>query len=94
MRVEQDGAHRARLRGGVPWTFGHYEVTALAPDEKVSVVRLDGKQGPEYWLARHNYYVITRYNRSLLYAMAVHQLGEAIRDAMGAPVQTAVRERR
>jgi membrane-bound lytic murein transglycosylase B len=70
------------------------EATALAPDEKVSVVRLDGKQGPEYWLARHNYYVITRYNRSLLYAMAVHQLGEAIRDAMGAPVQTAVRERR
>lgn len=70
------------------------ETPQAAPDEKVSVVRLDGQNGPEYWLARHNYYVITRYNRSLHYAMAVHQLGEAIRAAIGAPVRTAARETR
>jgi len=58
------------------------QVPGLAPTEQVSVVKLDGEHGPEYWLARHNYYVITRYNRSLLYAMAVPQLGEAIREAM------------
>ncbi len=70
------------------------ETPQATPGEKVSVVRLDGQKGPEYWLARHNYYVITRYNRSLHYAMAVHQLGEAIRAAIGAPVRTAARETR
>jgi hypothetical protein len=33
VRVEQEGGHRARVRGGVPWTFGHYEVAPLRPSE-------------------------------------------------------------
>ena len=39
---------------------------------------LDTDAGPEYWLGLHNFYVITRYNRSPLYAMAVHELSQAI----------------
>ena len=50
-----------------------------APDTPVTLVRLDGAEGPEYWAGFRNFYVITRYNRSALYAMAVHQLAVEIR---------------
>ena len=46
---------------------------------EVSLLRLDARGGYEYWLGLHNFYVITRYNHSTYYAMAVHQLAQAIR---------------
>ena len=49
------------------------------PGTPVSLVRLDGARGTEYWAGFRNFYVITRYNRSALYAMAVHQLAVEIR---------------
>jgi len=53
-------------------------VPVAAPAGKAAVVDLDGDRGTEHWLGFRNFYVITRYNRSPLYAMAVHQLAEAI----------------
>ena len=51
-------------------------------DEKgeATLLRFDGKRGEEYWLGLDNFYVITRYNHSALYAMAVFQLSEKIRN--------------
>ncbi|WP_041763730.1 lytic murein transglycosylase B [Pseudoxanthomonas suwonensis] len=41
-------------------------------------ISLEGSSGPQYWLGFQNYYAITRYNISKMYAMAVFQLSEAI----------------
>ncbi|WP_111747914.1 lytic murein transglycosylase B [Salinisphaera orenii] len=52
--------------------------TSPSADARVALMRLNGKNGREYWLAQHNFFVITTYNHSDLYAMAVHQLSQAI----------------
>ena len=37
----------------------------------------------EPWIGYHNFYVITRYNHSNYYAMAVHQLAKAVEHNVG-----------
>lgn len=52
--------------------------TDLDGDARASLLMLEGDSGAEYWVGFHNFFVITRYNRSVMYALAVHQLGEEI----------------
>ena len=60
--------------------------STVLPDElKVTAFRFDGAEGEEYWLGLPNFYAITRYNRSAMYAMAVYQLSNAILQAKGTP---------
>ena len=56
---------------------------ALRDDMPVTAFRLEGENGPEYWMGLKNYYAITRYNRSVMYAMAVHQLSDLLVQARG-----------
>jgi len=46
---------------------------------KVILMKLETARGSEYWLGFHNFYVITRYNHSILYAMSAHQLSQLLR---------------
>jgi len=61
---------------------GLYSKTELDPDTAVALVKLEQKNAPEYWVGLKNFYVITRYNHSELYAMAVYQLSLLIKDRM------------
>lgn len=50
----------------------------VADESPALPVRLEGREGTEHWVGFRNFYAITRYNRSVMYALAVHQLAEAI----------------
>lgn len=52
-------------------------------DDQIALISLTQKNGEEYWLARQNFYTITRYNHSRMYAMAVTQLAAEIKQQYG-----------
>jgi membrane-bound lytic murein transglycosylase B len=55
------------------------------PETPAALIDLVSPEQPtEYWIGFDNFYVITRYNRSSFYAMAVFQLAEELRAGHGA----------
>jgi membrane-bound lytic murein transglycosylase B len=54
----------------------------MEADDKVLPFRIESDKGEEFWLGLKNFYVITRYNHSIRYAMTVWMLGNAIDDAI------------
>ena len=52
---------------------------SVVSSRNVSLLRYSTYSGDELWLGKHNFYVITRYNHSNRYAMAVHQLAQAVK---------------
>ena len=87
----QSGANPGAMETGFKtnYSLGALSARGISPARpvgatgKVSLLQLDARGGYEYWLGLHNFYVITRYNHSTYYAMAVHQLAQAIRSRHG-----------
>ena len=52
--------------------------TDLCADSGGQLLTYEGDDGIEHWVGFHNFFVITKYNRSVMYALAVHQLGQKI----------------
>jgi membrane-bound lytic murein transglycosylase B len=79
--------HRApNTTTGALWAAG-IGMAGPAPasrDAAAGLFALEHEDGTRYWTGFHNFYVITKYNHSLMYALAVHQLGDAIKDRMPA----------
>lgn len=65
-------------------TVGELAEEGFAPRSSTDVslmatpLRLEGLEGYEYWLCLKNFYVITRYNHSAMYALSVWQLSQEI----------------
>jgi len=48
------------------------------PEAMATAMKFELEEGYEYWLGLHNFYVITRYNHSAMYAMSVYQLSQRL----------------
>lgn len=65
-----------------------YTAIGFKPAEKLeaslpaTMLIFDKDGNTEHWFGLYNFYVITRYNHSPLYAMAVYQLAEAVKKEM------------
>ena len=58
-----------RRRGVVP-------LAPVGDEAEAALFVVETETGPRYWLGLNNFYVITRYNRSVNYAMAVLELAQ------------------
>jgi membrane-bound lytic murein transglycosylase B len=71
-------------RSVIDWHEAGFRSSAdLEPDRPAALVQLEIEDGHARWMTFNNFYVITRYNRSPMYAMVVYQLSEALREGMG-----------
>ena len=57
--------------------------TEAGEKEQGALLEFETKIGHEYWVGLTNFYVITRYNHSRLYALAVLQLAQRVRERYG-----------
>lgn len=85
-RVSYKGKRFNKFKTGFKYKYKRSRLKGIKPknkrffySKKVHLVKLDRKKYDELWYGTQNFYVITRYNRSNYYAMAVHQLAQKIR---------------
>jgi membrane-bound lytic murein transglycosylase B len=74
------GSMEAKFTLGELAERGYRPRSALDVDLPATVLNLEGDAGREYWISFQNFYVISRYNRSPLYSLAVYQLSRSLDD--------------
>ncbi|GGD00067.1 lytic murein transglycosylase B [Halopseudomonas salina] len=79
--VTLDRGLEARSSVGDLMALGWQPESELATNLEVMAYEFDAGDHVQHWIGLNNLYVITRYNRSVMYAMVVHQLSQLIKEA-------------
>jgi len=85
VRVSYPGKRFTGRRTGYKYRYSRASLKNISPKwnfdyhGKVHLIRLKRYGFDELWYGAHNFYVITRYNHSNYYAMAVYQLAEKLK---------------
>ena len=69
--------------------LGIEPATPVSDDALAALLPLETERGMQYWFGFKNFYVITRYNRSTNYAMAVYEIAEGIKAGIKAGIKSA-----
>ncbi|SFV62744.1 Membrane-bound lytic murein transglycosylase B precursor [hydrothermal vent metagenome] len=87
-RVSYKGDRYNKRKTGYKHKYSRNSLVGITPynklwsyNGKVRLIKLDRKNYDELWYGAKNFYVITRYNHSSYYAMAVHQLAQKIKNS-------------
>lgn len=82
MPVDYSELERKELKPNTNYGLLHQSgvqvAAALPADTPVALLEFEQRAGPAFWLGLENFYVITRYNHSQLYALAVYLLAQDI----------------
>jgi len=85
-RVSYKGTRFTKYKTGYNRKYNRKDLKGIKPKygkwnyfDKVRLIKLNKENYDELWYAAKNFYVITRYNHSAYYAMAVHQLAQKIK---------------
>ena len=78
-----DSGFKSNYSGATLATYGIKANYAAKHSGRTSLLVLPTHAGGEIWLGYNNFYVISRYNHSTYYSMAVHQLAKAIKKQRG-----------
>ncbi|HSF20618.1 MAG TPA: lytic murein transglycosylase B [Burkholderiales bacterium] len=70
---------KPRLSVGALKRRGVSPAAPVEEDPAAALITAESETGPSYWLGLNNFYVITRYNRSINYALAVDELARELR---------------
>ena len=87
-RVAYEGMRFNAYETGYKKTYSRTYLKGIKPKkkwnyhDKVRLIKLNREKYDELWYGAKNFYVITRYNHSAYYAMAVHQLATLIAEKL------------
>jgi len=88
VRVKYKGNRFHRYKTGYKHLYNRKHLKGISPvyrwdyKGKVRLIKLQKKKYDELWYGAKNFFVITRYNHSAYYAMAVHQLAQKIKKGL------------
>jgi len=95
IRVSYKGDRFYGLKTGLAYKYHRRDLKDIKPrayfpyKKRVMLIKLQKEKYDELWYGAKNFYVITRYNHSDYYAMAVHKLATKIKKRYLAKYQTA-----